>query len=131
MNLFRSCVRVNPKAQVLLTVSPVPLAATYENRRAYRRFMASRCCGLHAEAECSHSGVAYFPSYELITLPLLGRNYFDSDLRSVTPAGVKHVMRTFFRHMTDSTDQIQLPVSINRDTTLVCRKCAVSFAMKK
>jgi len=107
LNEFISKLRaVNPKAQIILTVSPVPLAATYENRHVLVSTIYSKSVlrTAAAEAEFSHPGVAYFPSYELITLPLLGRNYFDSDLRSVTAAGVKHVMRTFFRHMTESAD---------------------------
>jgi len=98
---------VNPKSRLIFTVSPVPLAATYENRHVLVSTVYSKSVlrTAAAEAEASHSGVMYFPSYELITLPVLGRNYYDSDLRSVTDVGVKHVMRTFFKHMTEDADR--------------------------
>ncbi|WP_202966235.1 GSCFA domain-containing protein, partial [Staphylococcus aureus] len=46
----------------------------------------------------------YFPSYEIITSPEGAFRYLESDLRSVSKDGVDHVMRVFFRHLTEGGD---------------------------
>jgi len=93
---------VNPEARVILTVSPVPLIATAEERHvlvatSYSKSVLRVAC----EEVCrARSGVAYFPSYEIITGGYTRGAYFAADLRSVTEAGVEHVMRLFLRHCT-------------------------------
>ena len=93
---------INPKARVILTVSPVPLVATAEARHVLVSTTVSKAV---LRVACDtvtrrHSHVAYFPSYEVITGPHARGCYFDDDLRSVKEAGVRHVMRLFFRHAT-------------------------------
>jgi uncharacterized protein (DUF2225 family) len=44
------------------------------------------------------SYVDYFPSYEIITCPLVQGRYFEDDMREVKEIGVRHVMRMFDRH---------------------------------
>jgi hypothetical protein len=92
---------VNPGVRVILTVSPVPLVATYEGRHVLVSNTYSKAA-LRVVAEeitSAHANVAYFPSYEIITAPQLRGAYFDSDLRGIVPAGVAHVMRVFAAHM--------------------------------
>ncbi|TCT11885.1 GSCFA family protein [Tepidamorphus gemmatus] len=91
---------VNPSAKVILTVSPVPLAATAVDRHVLVSTTLSKAVlRVAAEQVASRlSDVAYFPSYEIITGPHARGSYFGADLRSVTEAGVEHVMRLFFRH---------------------------------
>jgi len=94
---------VNPDVQILLTVSPVPLIATYENRHVWVSTTYSKAALRVAAdvAERCYRSVIYFPSYEIITSPAAGGRYYADDLRQVTEIGVKHVMRvllnTFFR----------------------------------
>jgi hypothetical protein len=87
---------VNPDARLILTVSPVPLIATYADRhvlvsntysKAALRVAAETLCGEDPE-------VAYFPSYEMV---VQGR-HFAEDQRSVTEAGVAQVMDVFCAH---------------------------------
>lgn len=84
--------------RVLLTVSPVPLTATGEDRHvlqstAYSKAVLRATAGqLAAEYET----VDYFPSYEIVTNPAARGVFFASNLRGVTPAGVDVVMRSFF-----------------------------------
>jgi hypothetical protein len=90
----------NPSARVILTVSPVPLVATAEDRSVLVSTTYSKSV-LRVAAENVASGkdyVAYFPSYEIITGVYSRGAYFMSDLRSVTESGVNHVMRLFMRH---------------------------------
>lgn len=91
---------VNPRARVLLTVSPVPLIATYEDRHALVATTYSKSVLRAAAEEVIRDDPAgdYFPSYELITGNHSRGAYFEADLRSVTPGGVEHAMRLFLSH---------------------------------
>ncbi|MFZ5483247.1 MAG: GSCFA domain-containing protein [Pseudomonadota bacterium] len=91
---------VNPKARVILTVSPVPLVATAEDRHVLVSTAYSKSV-LRVVAEQisrKYADVAYFPSYEIITSSFTRGRYFANDLRSVTEEGVEHVMRLYLRH---------------------------------
>jgi hypothetical protein len=91
---------VNPSCKVLLTVSPVPLAATFENRHVAVSSIASKAI-LRAAVEpllAEHANVDYFPSFEIFYTPGIGGGYFDPDARHVLPAGVSHAMRLFEKH---------------------------------
>jgi hypothetical protein len=90
----------NPTCRVILTVSPVPLIATYEDRHVWTATTYSKSVLRVAadEVERLYPHVTYFPSYEIITSPSAGGAYYDDDLRSVTDIGVKHVMRVFRKH---------------------------------
>lgn len=92
---------VNPKAKVLLTVSPVPLAATYVDQHVLVSTVYSKSVLRVAatEVQQAYGNVAYFPSFEIITATASTHRYYDEDLRNVKELGVDHVMRTFFRHM--------------------------------
>lgn len=95
---------VNPKCKVILTVSPVPLVATYEPQHALVATTYSKAV-LRVTAEHArtvHSNVEYFPSYEIITGSFNQSRYFQDDLRTVTDEGVAHVMRLFLKHYIDS-----------------------------
>jgi len=91
---------VNSAARIILTVSPVPLIATYEDRHVLTSTVYSKSV-LHAaciEAQAAVPGLVYFPSFEIITAPINRDRYFEADLRSVNMIGVEHVMRVFQRH---------------------------------
>jgi hypothetical protein len=85
---------------VLLTVSPVPLIATYEDRHVLVSTTYSKSVlRVAADKLCrAFEGVDYFPSYELITGNFSGGRYFEPDLRSVNEMGVDHAMRLFLAH---------------------------------
>lgn len=105
MNRFIEKLRlVNPRARMLLTVSPVPLVATASDRHVLVSTVYSKSVLRVAAEELSrqHADVCYFPSYEIITGPHAVGGYFEADRRSVTAAGVDHVMRVFMKHMTDA-----------------------------
>lgn len=91
---------VNPSCRVILTVSPVPLIATYEPRHVWTSTIYSKAALRVAadEAKRNWRHVMYFPSYEVITSPAAGSRYYADDLREVTKLGVGHVMRLFEAH---------------------------------
>jgi hypothetical protein len=90
----------NPAIGVVLTVSPVPLVATAEDRSVLVSTTLSKAV-LRLAAESVAGGddrIAYFPAYEIVAGPHARGRYLADDLRSVTPGGVDHVMHLFFRH---------------------------------
>lgn len=88
---------VNPKAQVILTVSPVPLIATYgpDDVLSATTYSKSVLRAVAGEVAGLFGAVQYFPSYEIITGGFNRGAYFAEDLRAVRPEGVAHVMRVF------------------------------------
>jgi hypothetical protein len=102
---------VNPDGHLLLTVSPVPLIATYEPRHVLVSTTYSKAVLRVAAGEVAarHDFVHYFPSYEIITAPGESERYYADDLREVTDEGVAHVMRVFARHFTEASDGAELP----------------------
>jgi hypothetical protein len=92
--------QVNPGVRVMLTVSPVPLVATYEPRHVLAATTYSKAALRVAAEEVvrAEPGVCYFPSYEIITGPQARGRFFAGDLRSVTDEGVSRVMAVFAAH---------------------------------
>jgi hypothetical protein len=112
LQLLRS---VNPSARVILTVSPVPLIATAEDRHVLvsTTYSKSLLRTVSEELNKQFDWVAYFPSFEIITGSYTRGRYFAEDLRSVTEEGVQHVMRLFLKHATDG--EVPLPAEAGPD----------------
>lgn len=130
---------VNAGVRIILTVSPVPLAATYEKRHVLAATVYSKSA-LRVVAEMvsrAADDVAYFPSYELITGAQTAGKYFEDDLRNVRQAGVDHVMGIFGRHFLSETSgpkieraapALQTMSAINRQimSEIICDEEALS-----
>jgi hypothetical protein len=121
MRQFWTALReINPSARMILTVSPVPLAATYEPRHVLTATTYSKSV-LRVAAEtlaAESDACVYFPSFEIITGNFNRGAYYDEDLRSVTQQGVDHVMRLFLRHMTEgSTRRTE---ALAEEAALIC-----------
>jgi hypothetical protein len=102
LTYFCDCMRqINTDFKMILTVSPVPLTATAENRHVLCSTTVSKAVlRLAAEQVASEQPeVQYFPSYEIITSLASRGAYFAPNLRDVTEQGVEHVMRVFFNHV--------------------------------
>ncbi len=89
--------RANPHLRLLLTVSPVPLTATYTDEHvlvatAHSKAILRAVCSA-VTAKCDH--VYYFPSYEIIAGHHTRGAYFADNLRTVKEEGVAHVMTVF------------------------------------
>ncbi len=91
---------VNPNAKILLTLSPVPLVATMEDRSVIQSTVYSKSVlrVVAEELRRCYDFVDYFWSYEIITATYNTARYFELDRRSISDEGVQHVMRSFFRH---------------------------------
>ncbi|MBW6424606.1 GSCFA domain-containing protein [Rhizobium sp. XQZ8] len=110
---------INPDVRILLTVSPVPLNATYEPRHVLQSTVYSKSVLRVAAQHLVDVDplIDYFPSFEIITAPQNGGKYFGGDMRSVEEAGVQHVMDVFFAHYTRATSPIA-------ETQVVAEKAA-------
>ena len=99
----------NPSLRIILTVSPVPLNATFEPRHvALSTTWSKAVLRIAAEkATKAFDNCMYFPSYEVITSPQTRSRYYAEDRREVTDQGVKHVMGLFFKHVTDDKPRRQ------------------------
>lgn len=95
--------QVNPRARIILSVSPVPMIATAEDRHILTSNTYSKSV-LRVAAETvarSCRDVAYFPSYEIVTGSFSRGSYYGEDCRSVRQEGIDHVMRLFLQHYAD------------------------------
>ena len=118
-DLLNWCQRVremNSNVRILLTVSPVPLNATYMPRNVWTSTTYSKAVlrAVAGDAATELSYVDYFPSYEIVTSPQAHGRYFEDDLREVTSVGVKHVIRVFDRHyvLRDGTSDPREPTQV-------------------
>ena len=93
---------VNPGAQLLLTVSPVPLLATYEPRHVLQATVYSKSVLRVAAEELvkQHAHVHYFASYEIVNASGDSASYFEADHRAVADSAVAHVIECFHRQFT-------------------------------
>jgi hypothetical protein len=103
----------NPTAKIILTVSPVPLVATYENRHVLVSTTYSKAALRAAADEITRATEScdYFPSFEVITGNFSRGDYYDSDLRTIRQEGVDHVMRLFLAHYADAPLSAAAPLT--------------------
>ena len=89
---------VNPSARIILTVSPVPMIATYMDQHVMESNSYSKSVLRVAAGEACASGdprAVYFPAYDIVTSNVNAGRYYNDDLRTINDAGVRHVMRSF------------------------------------
>lgn len=109
---------VNPGLKIILTVSPVPLVATFTNQNvlvasSYSKAVLRAAAG---EIERQHANVAYFPSFEIISSAASFGQYLSSDLREVTERGVSHVMDCFLcTFFNSSAGSVNLMETVDRE----------------
>lgn len=122
---------INPGVRVILTVSPVPLIATYEKRNVLVATTYSKSV-LRVAAEAAyrtHDWVEYFPSYEIITGSYNNSCYYEADYRGINSIGVNHAMRCFVRHYTGGEVGRVARISVTEipaaDSEVVCDEEAI------
>lgn len=95
---LRDLVRaINPDMRFLLTVSPVPLTATASGQHVLPAATYSKAVlrAVAGELYEDFEDVDYFPSFEIIATHPSEGAFFDDNMRTVTPRGVRRVMRAF------------------------------------
>lgn len=134
--LCRKLLDINPNLKIILTVSPVPLKATFEDRHVLQSTVYSKSV-LRVAAQAAadkFDAVCYFPSYEIITGPAGAGRYYAPDLREVRDIGVRHVMRVFERHfLTGDNDYVpDLPIVANdslKNFDIICDEDVLDAAI--
>lgn len=101
------CNTTSESLRFLLTVSPVPLTATYQNEHVLAATTYSKSVLRAAAGELcrNDSSVDYFPSYEIISNPWSRGVFYESNCRSVNNEGVETVMKVFFSEHTVSISE--------------------------
>lgn len=89
----------NPRLKILLTVSPVPLAATYSDIHVLNATVFSKSIlrAVAGELYNSFDFIDYFPSYEIISNPWLRTGHYAENLRDVKMSSVSSVMDCFVK----------------------------------
>lgn len=97
LGLIRMLLKAFGEPRIIVTVSPVPLRATFEDRNVVvaSSFSKSKLVAAAQRFAYAHDDVHYFPSYELVTA-LIPRP-FKGDNRHVTPETEAAVMDLFER----------------------------------
>lgn len=97
LGLIRRHNKAPEAVRVILTVSPVALAATHQDTHVlmattYSKSVLRAAAGRLAAA---HAEVDYFPSFEIFSLSQSFGQFLADDLREVNPRGVAVAMRVF------------------------------------
>ena len=106
---------INPNIKIILTVSPVPLVATYErehvlNATTYSKSVLRAAAGMVAKIR---NYVDYFPSYELITGNFNRAKFYKDNLREIEPDGVSYVMSHFVNNYLNKSSITEPPPSLD------------------
>ncbi len=127
-NVIDKIRRINPGIKFILTVSPVPLIATFEKEHVLTATTYSKSALRTAVTEIrkKYDFVEYFPSYEIITGNYSKSQFFKEDLREVNTVGVDKVMNLLQKHYfandedTKSSDQNNFADEFARGRSLLC-----------
>ncbi len=89
---------INGDMHFVLTVSPVSIMATATPDQVvvantYSKSILRAAAGYLAD---TYPFVDYFPGYEITTSPPMRAMFYNTDMRTVSSAGVRHVMEHFF-----------------------------------
>jgi hypothetical protein len=89
----------HPGVQVVVTVSPVPLQATFSGEDVViaNTYSKSLLCAVAQEWAAAHENVHYFPSYEIVQNSDRSLTW-EEDMRHVKGKVVQHIMSLFLRN---------------------------------
>jgi hypothetical protein len=100
---------INPKVRIVLSVSPVGIIATYEDRHVVVSNTAVKSILRAAADEVvrARPNIAYFPSYDLVNVSPNAARFYRDDTRRINPHGIDRTMKMFFDHFTDRAREEQ------------------------
>lgn len=124
--------RRTPGLRFLLTVSPVPLAATYapEHVLTATTYSKSVLRAVAGDLSTAFDHVDYFPSYELITAPVFEGRAYEENWRDVRPEAVAGVMEHFFSSFVSAMPKRRAPVAtaVSKDDVICDEAVLASYA---
>lgn len=109
---------LNPAMRIILTVSPVPLVATFEDKHVLtaNTYSKSALRATVEEVRTMFAYVEYFPSYEIITGNYASSMYFGPDKREVNALGIRRVMTLLKAHFFESDSEVASTLPTNNET---------------
>ena len=123
---------VNPRARLLLTVSPVPLTATASGDHVLvaTTYSKSVLRAVAGDLSRAHADIHYFPSFEIISSHPSRGMFYDPNLRTVNEFGVNYVMSHFFSgKLADEFATATAPASTEGEANeLICDEEALDRA---
>lgn len=98
---------INPKVRIVLSVSPVGIIATYEDRHVVISNTAVKAILRAAADEVvrARPNIAYFPSYDLVNVSPNAARFYRDDTRRINTQGIDRTMKMFFDHFTDKSHE--------------------------
>ena len=98
---------INPRVRIILSVSPVGIIATYEDRHVIVSNMAVKSILRAAADEVvrARPNIAYLPSYDLVNVSPNAARFYRDDTRRINPHGIDRTMKMFFDHFTDQASE--------------------------
>jgi len=129
----------NPNVRMVLSVSPVSIIATGEDRHVLVSNSASKAILRAAADEVTRArkNIAYFPSYDLVTASPNAARFYTDDTRKINAFGVDRTMQIFFDHFTQAAgaaksgvDAVTLDVAAEAklNARVVCDEEAIEAA---
>lgn len=108
---------VNPRVRIILSVSPVGIIATYEDRHVIVSNMAVKSILRAAADEVvrARPNIAYLPSYDLVNVSPNAARFYRDDTRRINPHGIDRTMKMFFDHFTDQANETAAIQSLKID----------------
>jgi hypothetical protein len=108
---------VNPRVRIILSVSPVGIIATYEDRHVIVSNMAVKSILRAAADEVvrARPNIAYLPSYDLVNVSPNAARFYRDDTRRINPHGIDRTMKMFFDHFTDQATETNAVRSLKID----------------
>lgn len=116
--------RIKPGLKFILTVSPVPLAATAGGDHVLTATSYSKAVlrAVAGDVAGSDSSIDYFPSYEIITSIAARSEHYEDDLRNVRKESVDCVMVQFFEQHPPPPSPALAPVRELDADDIVCEE---------
>jgi hypothetical protein len=123
MNKFMTSLRrQRPGIHLILTVSPVPLAATASGGHVLTATTHSKSVlrAVAGELASTNEDIDYFPSYEIITSPAFQGVFYDVGQREIRPEGVDFVMRQFERQFCEMPAFVAKVKDLKNEEDVLC-----------
>ncbi|ARN82632.1 GSCFA domain-containing protein [Methylocystis bryophila] len=104
----------NPGVRIILSVSPVSIIATGEDRHVLVSNSASKAILRAAADEVvrARANIAYFPSYDLVTAAPNAARFYGDDTRRINHLGVERTMQIFFQHFMEPSEAPSRAVAV-------------------
>lgn len=101
-----------PGHRIIVTVSPVPLGATFTNEDIVQAnaYSKSTLRAVATDFSAAHENVDYFPSYEIVMNSRFETAWIE-DKRHPRGELAQHIMRTFVQHYVEGVDMDQVELA--------------------